>query len=117
MDGILTFEERKWLIFTCTQISWLKLKLDHPQTDIPYIFSDVAFSCPYCGQPYRWSPSDMCQSTYQIPIEYACGSVIIYSKDPNTILYTMHADKINISEECRLRSEIDRDLNKDEEMI
>ena len=117
MDGRLTFEERKWLIFTCTQISWLKLKLDNPQTDIPYLFSDVAFSCPYCGQPYRWSPLDMCQSTFQIPIEYSCGSIIIYSKDPDGTLYTMHADKINISEECILRREMDRDLNKDEETL
>ena len=86
------------------------MKLERPQTDIPYPFSDVAFSCPYCGCQFRWSPANMCQESYQIPIEYNCGTVIVYTKDPGTgTMITMRADNIRLSDECRMRRENESD--------
>lgn len=109
----LSIEEMKWINFLCTQIGWLKMKLERPQTGIPYIFSDVAFSCPYCGCQFRWSPANMCQESYQIPIEYNCGTVIVYTKDPRTDMIAMRADNIRLSDECRMRRENESDSSSE----
>ena len=110
----LSIEEMRWINFLHAQMGWLRMKLERPQTDIPYIFSDVAFSCPYCGCQFRWSPANMCQESYQIPIEYNCGTVIVYTKDPGTDMggITMRADNIRLSDECRMHRE--NDLPDDE---